>query len=203
MTNTELIVATGNKGKMKEICEIGKSMPILFKSLRDIWSNVPDIPEDGLTFEENALIKASWVYTRKKVLTLADDSGLEIDILNGEPGVFSSRYSGIDCNHKRNIKKVLQKMDGIPLHRRSARFRCVMVLLGPHIDRKTVSGICEGTISNEPRGQNGFGYDSIFIPKGYDYTFAEMDQSLKNQISHRGIALRALKEELNEIFQEL
>ena len=203
MANIELIIATGNIGKVREICEIGKSMPVSFKSLNDIWSKAPDIPENGSTFEENALIKAHWVYTRKKVLTLADDSGLEIDILNGEPGVFSSRYSGIDCNHKRNIKKVLQKMDGVPMHKRSARFRCVMVLLGPHIDRKTVSGVCEGTISYESRGQNGFGYDSIFIPKGYDYTFAEMDQTLKNKISHRGIALRVLKEELNEIFQEL
>lgn len=203
MTNIEVIVATGNKGKMKEICEIGKSLPVTFKSLSDIWIKVPDIPETGLTFEENALLKSQWVYSRQNIVTLADDSGLEIDQLNGEPGVFSSRYAGIDCNYKRNIEKVLQKLAGIPLHNRSARFRCVMVLLGPQIDRKTVSAVCEGTITTEPRGQHGFGYDSIFIPKGYNETFAEMDQSLKNKISHRGKALELLKEELNEIFQEL
>jgi XTP/dITP diphosphohydrolase len=201
MNKPELIVATGNAGKINEIRAICKDIPVSIVSLKDIWADVPDIPETGSTFEENASIKAAWVFSRKKTWTLADDSGLEVDALNGEPGVFSSRYAGEHANDEKNVRTLLKKIEGIPSEQRNARFRCVMCLMGPGNTERIVSGVCEGTITFEPRGNNGFGYDPIFIPRGYDRTFAEMEQSVKNTISHRGKALLALKEGLYELFR--
>jgi XTP/dITP diphosphohydrolase len=201
MDKQELIVATGNTGKINEIRAICKDIPVSIVSLKDIWADVPVIPETGSTFEENASIKAGWVFSRKKTWTLADDSGLEVDALNGEPGVFSSRYAGEHANDEKNIHTLLKKIEGVPSEQRNARFRCVMCLMGPENTERIVSGVCEGTITFEPRGNNGFGYDPVFIPRGYDRTFAEMEQSVKNNISHRGQALLALKEGLYELFR--
>lgn len=201
MNKQQIIVATNNAGKMLEIRDIGKDIPVQFKSLKDIWPEPPSIPETGSTFEENAAQKATWVYERKKTWILADDSGLEVDALQGEPGIYSSRYAGEEQNNKKNIEKLLKKLDGIAFKDRRARFHCVMVLMGPGNYTKIVHGVCEGSITFEPRGNVGFGYDPVFVPQGYEKTFAEMTQEQKNSLSHRGKALLALKEELHELFR--
>ena len=200
MDKPVIIIATNNLGKIREIREIGKNIPVLFKSLKDIWPEPVNIPETGTTFEENAQMKAAWVFTRKGTWTLADDSGLEVDLLNGEPGVYSSRYAGDAQNDQENIRKLLKKLNGASVQERTARFRCVMVLKGPDYTERIVSGTCRGSIALESRGSEGFGYDPIFIPDGFSNTFAEMEPSVKNGISHRGKALQALKEELHELF---
>ena len=200
MDKPVIIIATNNLGKIREIREIGKNIPVLFKSLKDIWPEPVNIPETGTTFEENAQMKAAWVFTRKGTWTLADDSGLEVDLLNGEPGVYSSRYAGDAQNDQENIRKLLKKLNGASVQERTARFRCVMVLKGPDYTESIVSGTCRGSIALESRGSEGFGYDPIFIPDGFSNTFAEMEPSVKNGISHRGKALQALKEELHELF---
>lgn len=200
MDKQVIIVATNNPGKIREIREIGKNIPVLFKSIKDIWPEPVNIPETGSTFEENAAIKAEWVFSRKGTWTLADDSGLEVDLLNGEPGVYSSRYAGDAQDNQENTRKLLEKLRGTSLQERTACFRCVMVLKGPDFAELVVSGICRGAVAFEPRGRQGFGYDPVFIPQGYTKTFAEMEPVLKNGISHRGKALQALKEELYELF---
>lgn len=200
MDKPVIIVATNNLGKLKEIREIGRDIPVHFKSLKDIWAEPVSIPETGTSFEENAQIKAEWIFSRKGVWTMADDSGLEVDLLNGEPGVYSSRYAGDAQDDRQNIRKLMKKMDSAPLEERKARFRCVIVLKGPEYGERTVSGICNGSIAFEPRGTEGFGYDPVFIPDGFKQTFAELEPSVKNSISHRGKALQALKEKLYVLF---
>lgn len=201
MKKPELIVATGNEGKVNEIRALCKDIPMTIVSLKDIWKRIPDIPETGLTFEQNARIKAEWVFSRKGTWTLADDSGLEVEALNGEPGVYSSRYAGEPSDDEKNIRKLLSKMNNFSTEQRGAQFRCVMCLKGPGNTDKTVSGVCKGTITFETRGTKGFGYDPVFIPLGFTTTFAEMEQSVKNSISHRGQALRVLKEGLYDLFR--
>ena len=200
MEKTELIVATKNRGKMREIRDICKDIPVTLRSLEEIWPGMDNLPETGLTFEENAAMKAAWVFSRKQTWTLADDSGLEVDALGGEPGVFSSRYAGEPADDGKNVRKLLQKLDGIEPALRSARFRCVLVLKGPGVKDIVVAGACEGHITFEPRGNGGFGYDPVFIPAGHEKTFAEIDPAEKNRMSHRARALHALKKELGERF---
>lgn len=200
MDKPQIIVATNNPGKIREIREICNNIPVSFKTISDVWPDPVDIPETGSTFEENAGMKAEWVFSQKKTWTLADDSGLEVDVLKGEPGVFSSRYAGESHDDKKNIEKLLKNLNGVPLEKRAARFRCVMVLKGPGFTDRIVSGTCEGSIAFKPRGNEGFGYDPVFIPEGYNKTFAEMEPSQKNGISHRSEALQFLKEELYELF---
>lgn len=192
----EIIVATTNEGKMREIRSMCADIAVDLKSLRDIWPQPPVIAETGVTFQENAALKAAWVFERKNTWTLADDSGLEVDALDGEPGVFSSRYAGEEQNDALNIRKLLAALKKVPVQNRTARFRCVMVLKGVGIEDKVVEGSCEGTIVDAPRGVDGFGYDPVFVPRGYTHTFAEMSQLQKNALSHRARALLALKEVL-------
>jgi XTP/dITP diphosphohydrolase len=191
-----IIVATGNLGKLREIGQILSGLPVVLTSLRDHWSPVPDIPEDGETFQENAYAKADWVFSRKHVWTLADDSGLEVDALSGAPGVRSARYAGEGCSDADNVAKLLGILREMPLERRTARFRCVMVLRTGSDSSIVAEGTCEGTIGFEARGTDGFGYDPLFVPDGFDKTFAQLDSSAKNAISHRGKALAQLKARL-------
>lgn len=195
-TSREVIVATGNRGKLREILEILSDMPLNLTGLRDHWNPPPDIPETGSTFEENARLKAAWVHERTGLWSLADDSGLEVDALQGAPGVYSARYAGEGAGDEANLRKLLQQMDGVPDERRTARFRCVVVLMsGP--DRVYVAqGVCDGRIVREPAGTNGFGYDPVFVPDGFRRTFAQLDEGVKNAISHRGKALVNLRKEL-------
>ncbi|MBD3346962.1 MAG: XTP/dITP diphosphatase [Chitinivibrionales bacterium] len=192
----ELLIATGNRGKVEEIQEILAGCNFTITSLRDHWDPKPEIPETGDTFLENAFLKAQWVFSRKGIMTLADDSGLEVDFLGGDPGVRSARYAGEKADDRLNNEKLLKKMELCPEDRRTARFRCVIVCILSWEKSIAVQGTCEGKIGYEPRGNGGFGYDPLFIPFGYDQTFAELDAETKNTISHRGKALAKLKEKL-------
>jgi XTP/dITP diphosphohydrolase len=190
----KLVFATNNAHKAKEVSEIlGSSFEIL--SLKDINCN-EDIPETQETIEGNAAQKSFYVYDKFGANCFADDTGLEIEALNGEPGVYSARYAGKACNFDDNINKVLLKMKGIK--NRKAQFKTVFSLV---IDGKELQfeGIVKGTILESRRGENGFGYDPIFLPDGFDKTFAEMNSEEKNKISHRGIATIKLAEYLKSL----
>ena len=184
----KIIFATGNKDKMKEIRMILSDLDVEILSMKEAGISV-DIEENGTTFEENALIKAKAVAAYTDAIVLADDSGLEIDYLNKEPGVYSARYAGDAHNSEANMKKLLKDMEGI--ENRKAQFRTVFVLI---IDGKEhlFEGIVKGEITKNRKGASGFGYDPIFIPEGYTQTFAEMGNELKNKISHRALATNKL-----------
>jgi len=188
----KLIFATNNKNKLREISQIlDKKYEIL--SLEDIGFK-DDIEETESTIKGNSELKADFIYEKYKINCFADDTGLEIDYLNGEPGVFSARYAGESHNDNANIAKVLKKLDGIK--NRKAQFVTVITLI---IDGKKyfLEGIAKGEIIEQKHGKNGFGYDPIFRPEGYLETFAEIPVSVKNKISHRGIATKKLIELLN------
>ncbi|NOU59907.1 non-canonical purine NTP diphosphatase [Marinifilum caeruleilacunae] len=183
----KLVFATNNQNKLKELQHLlGEKVELL--SLADI-NCTDEIPEDHDTLEENATQKAEYIYKKYNVNCFADDTGLEISALNGEPGVYSARYAGVDKDAKANMKKVLAKMDG--KQDRSSRFRTVISLI---LDDKEYQfeGIVNGNILEAERGKDGFGYDPIFEPKGYSVSFAEMEMSEKNKISHRGLAVQKL-----------
>jgi len=195
-----IIVATNNMGKLREIREICAGLPFALTSLRDHWNPVPSIPEEGATFLDNARAKACWVFDKTGTWSLADDSGLEVDCLGGAPGVRSARYAGDHATDRENLDKLLAALADCPLQRRTARFRCVAVLKFSEADELVANGVCEGAIGFEPRGTDGFGYDPVFMPAGFSLTFAELDSSNKNAISHRGKALAALRRGLDERF---
>jgi XTP/dITP diphosphohydrolase len=196
----KIIVATGNKGKLREIREMCLGLPFELTSLFDHFNPVPEIPEDGSTFLENAQRKARWVYERTKTWSLADDSGLEVDCLGGMPGVRSARYAGEHATDRERLDKLLYECRDCPASKRTARFRCVMVFkCGVH-DEIVGQGVCEGRIGYEPAGTDGFGYDPLFYPDGYDTTFAQLGPVEKNAISHRGKALAALRRILDARF---
>ena len=150
--------------------------------------------EDQDSFEGNAYKKAKSVARVINEIILADDSGLEVDILNGQPGVFSARFSGENATDEKNNEKLLKMMEGVPEEKRGAQFRCVLVLMLPNGKSFKVEGICRGRIADRPYGNEGFGYDPIFIPEGYNITFGQMGKDEKNRISHRFLALKKLKE---------
>ncbi|MCD4794121.1 MAG: non-canonical purine NTP diphosphatase [Bacteroidales bacterium] len=185
----KLVFATNNKHKLEEVKTIiSNDFEIL--NLKDI-NCVEDIPETQDTIEGNASQKAFYIYENYKTNCFADDTGLEIDVLNGEPGVYSARYAGEGCSFDDNIEKVLKKLTGVS--NRKAQFKTVISLV---IDGKEYQfkGIIEGTLLKERRGTSGFGYDPVFLPKGYNKTFAELSSEEKNKISHRGRASRKLAE---------
>jgi len=197
MAIDEIIIATKNAGKVREIREMFASHRLRFSSLGDHWETAPDIAETGSTFVENARMKAQWVFSRLGMWTMADDSGLEVDALGGEPGVRSARYAGEDASDARNNEKLLGKLADCPPARRTARFRCVIVLVGPGAEF-VVEGACNGSIAFAPRGSRGFGYDPLFVPDGYELTFAELDGAVKHTISHRGRAIQSLRDAIHE-----
>lgn len=188
----ELIFATNNLHKLSEIRAILKDK-FQIKSLKDIGF-VGDIPETNPTILENASQKSHFIYDRYKINCFADDTGLEIEALNGEPGVYSARYAGEKASYEDNMYKTLREMNGKT--NRNARFITVISLI---IDGKEYffEGIVNGIITVEPHGSDGFGYDPIFMPEGYDITFAQMSAELKNSISHRGLAMQKLVDFLN------
>ena len=197
----EIIVATGNAGKMGEFREILHDLPLKLSSLSDHFQPVPSIPETGSTFVENALLKARWVFARKNIWVLADDSGLEVDALDGAPGVRSARFAGENSSGETNNRKLLELLEGQPQASRTARFKCVIVLLTSAENYFSAAGICEGAIARAPRGSNGFGYDPLFVPRGFDRTFAELGSAEKHAISHRGKAFEKVKEHLHEFLE--
>jgi XTP/dITP diphosphohydrolase len=196
----QVIIATNNQGKLKEIKEILSGAPFELSSLKDHFNPVPSIPETGNTFLENAALKARWVFDRKRIWTLADDSGLEVDFLGGLPGVQSARYAGEHATDHDRVKKLLAALADYPVEKRTARFRCVIVMKFSDTDELVAEGTCEGSIGFAPEGRNGFGYDPVFFPKGHDTTFAQLDAQIKNAISHRGKALAALRRGLHDRF---
>jgi len=181
-----LLIATGNRHKFEEISAILKSPHRSFSSLRDL-SDPPEVVEDGDTFELNACKKAVTLARFSGRWTLADDSGLEVDALGGEPGVYSARYAGEPSDDAANNCKLLGKL--ADSQNRRARFRCAIALSDPAGQARTVSGACEGTLLTAVRGRGGFGYDPLFVPLGHDQTFAELSPAIKNAISHRARAL--------------
>lgn len=194
----DIVLATRNKKKaeeMKKILEdiMGESFSLF---TLDDCPACPDIEEDGKTFEENATKKALSISNYTGMFVIADDSGLEVEALNGAPGVLSARYAGEPTDDKKNIEKLLKEMEKVSDKRRAARFVCCIAFATPKGDIKTFHGYIEGMIGIEPRGRGGFGYDPVFYPNGYDMTFAEMSEEEKNAISHRGQALRALQKYL-------
>lgn len=187
----ELVLATKNDGKVREFREIMKDLPVEIVSLKD-FPDFPDIIEDGRTFEENALKKARALAIFTNDVAIADDSGLMVDALDGSPGVFSARYSGEGATDLKNNLKLLNDLKGVHLKDRGAAFKCAIAVVAPDGFEEVVTGECRGTIGFEMRGNEGFGYDPLFTPNGFDKTFAELGMEIKNRISHRFRAITAV-----------
>ena len=185
----ELVVATTNKGKLQEINRLLADTGIVVKGLKEI-EDLPEIIEDGDTFEANARKKALTVARHCGCLTLADDSGLVVKALQGEPGVYSARYAGPEANDTDNNRKLLSAMSGLPREQRKAAFHCAMALCDPSGDCRVFQGRLDGLILESPRGSGGFGYDPLFLVPEYGQALAELPLEIKNRISHRGEALR-------------
>lgn len=190
---SRILFATGNQDKMKEIRMILADLGMEIVSMKEAGIDI-DIVEDGSTFEENAMIKAKAVAELSpEDIVLADDSGLEIDHLNKEPGIYSARYAGVDTSYTIKNNMLLERLNGVPDEKRTARFVCAIAAAFPDGTVETVRGTIEGRIGYEIAGENGFGYDPIFYLPEYGCTTAELDPVKKNELSHRGNALRAMR----------
>lgn len=187
-----LLIGTGNKGKAAELAELLHGLDWAVRSLAD-YPAIASPVEDGETFEANALVKAEYFCRQFDVACVADDSGLVVDALNGAPGVLSARYSGEGATDASNNAKLLAELASVPWDKRTARFVCCVAFVRPGGLPHTEFGIAEGRIGFEPRGRNGFGYDPLFFPEGYDRTFGQMTHDEKRRISHRGRALQKLR----------
>lgn len=197
----KLIFATGNEGKMQEIREILDGAGFEILSMKEAGLDMK-IVEDGTTFEENAIIKARAVAEKTKEIVLADDSGLEIDYLNKEPGVYSARYAGEDTPYSIKNQLLLDRLKGVKRDKRTARFVCVIAAAMPDGEILTTRGTIEGYIGEAPAGENGFGFDPIFYVPEYGCSTAELSREKKNELSHRGKALRAMREQLENYRKE-
>ena len=191
----KLVFATGNKDKMREIREIMADTDYEVVSMKEAGADVP-VEENGTSFEENALIKARAVCKACGEIVLADDSGLEIDYLNKEPGIYSARYMGEDTSYRIKNANLIERLAGVPDEQRTARFVCAIAAVFPDGTEKVLRRTMEGRIGYEEKGPNGFGYDPIFFLPEYGKYSAELPREEKNRISHRGKALRAMREEL-------
>lgn len=195
MITMKIALASNNQGKVKEFQQLlGHDVELI--TMTDLGLASPD--ETGLTFVENALIKAQFVARHANMPTIADDSGLCVPALNGEPGLYSSRYAGFPTNHQNNMAKLLTEMDGLSAEQRGAYFYCIIVMIQCETDPTPIigEGRWDGQILLSPQGTRGFGYDPVFQPNGYDCSAAELDALIKNQLSHRYQALQALRSQL-------
>lgn len=192
----DIVVATNNKGKLAEIKKILVGYNVLAQN--EVGADI-DVEETGTTYAENAFLKAEAVREYTDKFIIADDSGLEVDVLNGEPGLYSARYAGDGTTPDQGMAKLISKLEGYAMEERGARFVCCIALLAPDGDKRTFTGECKGTIIDEKRGTNGFGFDPIFMVEGGNLTFAELPDTEKNKISHRYKALISLKEYLDTI----
>ena len=186
-----IVLGTRNEGKAAELRILLRGVAARLESLREH----PDVklpPETGATYRENAIAKARAVHDALRVPALGDDSGLEVDALEGAPGLYSARYAGPDATDHANNEKLLQALTGLPAAKRTARFRCVLALVAGSEAPRVFEGSCEGRILEAPRGRDGFGYDPVFQPDGETVSFAELEPERKNQISHRARAAREL-----------
>ena len=192
-----IVVATKNPGKLREIKDALQGMGVELVSLKDL-SPVPPLEEDGKTLQENALKKARVVAERFGRLTIADDSGLEVDYLQGEPGVRSARFAGERASDAENNRKLQRLLEGVPSSQRGATFRCIIAVVSPQGKEAWVEGTCRGVIGDTERGGQGFGYDPLFFLPELGKALAELPLEAKNRVSHRGHALAALKEALKD-----
>ncbi len=188
----EIVLASNNPGKVREIAQLLATLDL--SVLPQSQFDVPDVEETGLTFVENAILKARNAAQKTGLAAIADDSGLEVDALNGAPGIHSSRYAGVGSSDQANLDKLLQALIDVPQDDRSARFQCLMVYLAHEHDSTPLicQGTWEGRILFEPRGDNGFGYDPVFFVPTHNFSSAELPPEIKNELSHRGQALRTL-----------
>lgn len=193
----KLIAATKNKGKLSEISEILADFPFRVISMEEAGIT-KDIDEYGSTFEENALIKARAIHEITGEMVMADDSGLEVDFLDGAPGIYSSRFAGEGATDEDKNQKLLGMLEGVEFEKRTARFVCAIAVVFPDARHFIVKGTCEGYIASKPEGTNGFGYDPLFYIAAYGITTAQMESEEKHKISHRGKALRNMVEELKK-----
>jgi len=193
----EILIATNNLGKVKEIKDILNSSEIKILTMKD-FPDLPKVEEDGKSYQENAVKKARKISEYTGKICLADDSGLEIDYLKGEPGIYSSRWGNSD---EERINKVLKLLKNVPINKRNAKFICSAVLVFPDGKRYMVKEECKGSITFKPKGAHGFGYDPIFLVPEYNKTFAELGDEIKNRISHRGKAMRKMAEIIKEIWE--
>lgn len=194
---SRIVFATGNAGKVKEIRMIMEDAGKEVVSMKEAGISI-DIEENGSTYEENALLKARAVAACTEDIVMADDSGLEIDYLNGEPGVFSARYLGEDTSYRIKNANLIERLNGVPDEQRTARFVCAIAAVLPDGRELTTRATIEGRIGYEEKGENGFGYDPIFYVPEFQKTTAELTEDEKNRVSHRGKALELMKEELKK-----
>lgn len=190
-------MATKNKGKLREIRSILKALPVRLYGL-DHFENVPDVEEDGKSFSENSLKKARYYSRVFGKIAIADDSGLEVDALDGKPGIYSARYARERATDQENRKKLLKALEGVPASKRGARFKCVIAMVTPEEREILFEGSCRGKIGFKEVGKNGFGYDPLFFLPRYGKTMAQLSLEEKNRISHRGKALRKLRKVLKD-----
>ena len=192
-----IVFATGNQNKMREIHEIMDDLRLEIVSMKEAGIEA-DIVEDGQTFEENAVIKASAIASQCQDIVLADDSGLEVDALNKEPGIYSARYMGENTSFRIKNQNIIDRLAGVPEEKRTARFVCAVAAVFPDGTHTVVRETIEGCIGYEESGENGFGYDPIFYVPAYGCTTADLSPEQKNEISHRGKALKKIKELIRE-----
>jgi XTP/dITP diphosphohydrolase len=189
-----LLLASANQGKLRELRTILAGLPVELVGLTEAGlGDPPEVEETGDTFLENALLKARAYAGWSGLAAVADDSGLEVDALGGAPGVRSARYAGRGASDQANLDKLLHAMAGVPPERRAARFRCAAALVDPEVGEWHAEAAWEGRLLDAPRGADGFGYDPVFLPAGWELTSAEVDQATKDAASHRGQAFRALR----------
>ncbi len=194
-----IILATGNRGKIREFRQILEPLPCIVRPMSEL--GIPEPEETGLTFEENALLKARAASRHANLPAIADDSGLLVDCLQGAPGVYSARYAGNDATDQQNVQKLLHELNGVEKPLRNARFHCVIAVVRHFEDDQPLmfSGSWEGEIATLPSGENGFGYDPVFYVPEYRCTAAQIEPELKNKVSHRARALEQFKAELRQI----
>lgn len=188
----KIVIASKNEGKIKEIKNFLHGLEVEILTMSD-FPEIPEIIEDGSTFEENAVKKAKSVFEHTKLTVIADDSGLEVKYIGNEPGVHSARFSGDNATDQQNNEKLLELLKDVPMDERRARFKCVLVLHNSLYNNLIFEGRCDGYIIDEPKGELGFGYDPLFVPDGFTKSFGELDLVTKNKISHRGKALNSLR----------
>ncbi len=196
----KVVLASQNKHKLEEIDQITREFG--FQLISRDEAGIPkdfDVVEDGDTFEENSYKKAKAIADLSGMITIADDSGLMVDYLNGDPGVHSARYAGDGHDDQANNKKLMKELENVPLEDRKAAFVSVITMVFPDGEKIVAKGVCKGHIADEPQGENGFGYDPLFIPTGYNDSFAALGSDVKNNISHRALALMELKKQLKNI----
>jgi XTP/dITP diphosphohydrolase len=194
----KLLVATNNPGKVREYEALLEGLPLTLTYLVQEGLDV-EVEETGSTFAENARLKAMAYARASDLWTLADDSGLEVDALGGEPGTYSARYAGQGASDEDRYRLLLRKLEGVPWEQRTARFRCVIAVATPQGEIRTAEGTCEGIIAFEPKGEHGFGYDPVFYMPEHGQTMAELEPEVKNRISHRARAAEGARKILQEL----